>query len=98
MQTSIDMRDRRAISEGEHMAACGTAPRSIKRAMTREGTGAVSTGKFSTIDDVADLLGVSTRTVRRSIDRKQLVAHKFGRAVRIAESDLRAFIATHRDP
>ena len=52
--------------------------------------------KFFTIADVAERLGVSTRTVRRSIDRNELVAHQFGRAVRIAESDTKAFIAKHR--
>jgi excisionase family DNA binding protein len=52
--------------------------------------------KFFTIDDVAASLDVSTRTVRRSIDHKKLVAHKFGGAVRIAEGDLKAFIARHR--
>lgn len=57
---------------------------------------AAGTGKFHTIDSVADLLAVSTRTVRRAIDREELVAHKFGRAVRIAESDLKAFVARHR--
>lgn len=64
--------------------------------VTREGAGAVSSGKFYTVDDVAGLLSISTRTVRRLIDRKELVAHKLGRAVRIAESDLNAFLARHR--
>lgn len=51
---------------------------------------------FYTIKDVADLLAVSTRTVRRSIDRSELSAHDFGRSVRIAENDLKNFIARHR--
>jgi excisionase family DNA binding protein len=62
----------------------------------REGAIAVNIGKFYCIDEVAELLGVSTRTVRRSIERKELIAHKIGRAVRIAEPDLKAFIARHR--
>ena len=52
--------------------------------------------KFFTIAEVAERLGVATRTVRRWIDRSELVAHDFGRAVRIAESDLKAFLAGHR--
>ena len=52
--------------------------------------------KFHTLNEVADLLEVSTRTVRRSIDRNELVAHYFGSAVRISESDLKAFIDQHR--
>jgi excisionase family DNA binding protein len=51
---------------------------------------------FHTIEAVAGLLAVSTRTVHRSIRRNELAAHKFGRAVRIADSDLGAFIAQRR--
>ena len=54
--------------------------------------------KFFTISEVAERLGVATRTVRRWINSGDLVAHHFGTAVRIAESDLKAFIARHRDP
>ena len=52
--------------------------------------------RFYTIAEVAKLLAVSSRTIRRAIDRKELVAHHFRKAVRIAESDLRAFIASRR--
>jgi excisionase family DNA binding protein len=54
--------------------------------------------KFFTINEVAELLVVSPRTVRRWIKGGDLVAHRFGTAVRIAESDLKAFIAHRRDP
>ena len=53
---------------------------------------------FFTIAEVAEFVEVVPRTVRRWIERKKLVAHHFGTVVRIAESDLRAFIARHRDP
>ena len=53
--------------------------------------------KFFAIHEVAEQLGVSTRTVRRWIENMELVAHRFGRAVRIAERDLQAFVAMHRD-
>jgi excisionase family DNA binding protein len=53
--------------------------------------------KFFAIHEVAEQLGVSTRTVRRWIESMELVAHRFGRAVRIAERDLQAFVAMHRD-
>ena len=53
--------------------------------------------KFYTVDQVAEDLNVSPRSVRRWIKRKTLVAHHFGAAVRIAESDLKAFIARQRD-
>jgi excisionase family DNA binding protein len=53
--------------------------------------------KFLAIPEVAEQLGVSTRTVRRWIENLELIAHRFGHAVRISERDLRAFIAMHRD-
>jgi excisionase family DNA binding protein len=51
---------------------------------------------FFTVPDVAEHLGVSARTVRRWIEGQQLVAHHLGRAVRISEQDLRAFLAARR--
>jgi excisionase family DNA binding protein len=53
--------------------------------------------QFFTIAEVAEMLRVCTRTVRRWIDSDQLVAHRPGGVVRIAENDLRAFLALHRD-
>ena len=52
--------------------------------------------KFFTIAEIAERLGVSTRTVRRWIRSGDLVAHRFGGIVRISEKDLRAFLALHR--
>ena len=54
--------------------------------------------RFFTVAAVAALLAVSVRTVRRWIRRGDLIAHRFGTAVRIAESDLRVFIGRQRDP
>lgn len=51
--------------------------------------------KFYTVDQVADALSVSPRSVRRWIKSGKLVAHRFGGAVRIAANDLKAFIAQH---
>jgi excisionase family DNA binding protein len=53
--------------------------------------------QFFTIAEVAECVDVSTRSVRRWIKSGDLVAHHFGAAVRIAESDFRAFLAMHRD-
>jgi excisionase family DNA binding protein len=53
--------------------------------------------RFFTIAEVAERLCVSTRTVRRWIEAGDLIAHRPGRVVRIAESDLRAFLALHRE-
>jgi excisionase family DNA binding protein len=53
--------------------------------------------KFLTIAQVAEILQVATRTVRRRIAAGELVAHRSGGVVRIAEADLRAFLAVHRE-
>jgi excisionase family DNA binding protein len=53
--------------------------------------------RFFTISDVAESLRVSMRTVRRWIDTGQLVAHRFKGVLRIADGDLRAFLAEHRE-
>jgi excisionase family DNA binding protein len=60
-------------------------------------TGRASAQKFFTIDQIADALNVSKRTVRRWIKDGKLVAHRFGMAVRIAADDFAAFVAVHRD-
>ena len=52
---------------------------------------------FFTIAEVAEHLHVSGRTVRRWIEAGTLVAHRVGGIVRIAEADLRAFLALHRE-
>jgi excisionase family DNA binding protein len=53
--------------------------------------------QFFTIAETASMLAVNARTVRRRIASGELVVHHFGTAVRIADSDLRAFLAIHRD-
>ena len=39
------------------------------------------------------MLKVSPKTVRRWIDRQRLPAHRFGHQLRVADADLRAFVA-----
>jgi excisionase family DNA binding protein len=54
--------------------------------------------KFYTVKQVAEALDVDPRTVRRWIASNTLAVHRFGRrSVRIAEADLKAFLALHRD-
>jgi excisionase family DNA binding protein len=53
--------------------------------------------KFFTIAEVAERLRVSIRTIRRWIESGDLIAHRRGGIVRVAESDLRAFLAIHRE-
>jgi excisionase family DNA binding protein len=53
--------------------------------------------RYFTINAVAETLDVCTRTVRRWIANGNLVAHRVGGVVRIAEDDLGAFLAQHRE-
>ena len=52
--------------------------------------------KYHSINAVAEALDVSPRTVRRWIANGDLVAHRVGGVVRVAEGDLWAFLALHR--
>jgi excisionase family DNA binding protein len=51
---------------------------------------------FSTVAEVAGELNVSTKYVRRAIDRGDLPIYQFGRAIRIAPDDKEQFIRRHR--
>jgi excisionase family DNA binding protein len=51
---------------------------------------------FYTVENVAKLLNVCVRTVRRRIDSGVLVAHDFFGIIRIADSDLHDFIDRSR--
>ena len=55
-----------------------------------------TTRRFYTIDEVAGILNVHPRTVRRYIDCGDLKSHKMGRSVRISDDDLRAYTALRR--
>jgi excisionase family DNA binding protein len=52
--------------------------------------------KFYTIQEISDSLDVCPRTVRRWIDSRELIAHGLGRLVRVADDDLRIFLARRR--
>ena len=49
------------------------------------------------IEQVADLLNVSTKTVRRLIENEQLRFHRIGRIIRISREDLRAYLNATRE-
>jgi len=54
------------------------------------------TERLLTVDQAAELLGTGPRFVRRLIEERRITYHKVGRHVRIAESDLLAFVAMGR--
>ncbi len=49
------------------------------------------------VSEVAELLRVSTKTVRRWIERQELRTHRLGRQLRVAEEDLAAFLGRRRE-
>jgi excisionase family DNA binding protein len=53
--------------------------------------------RFFTIAEIAEQLGVSTKTVGRWIANDELVAHRLGGSVRVSETDLDLFLAARRD-
>jgi excisionase family DNA binding protein len=56
----------------------------------------IKVGRFLTVAEAADELCISPKHLRRAIDRGDLPTHRFGRAVRIARTDLEQFINCHR--
>jgi excisionase family DNA binding protein len=53
--------------------------------------------RFHTVSEIAELLKVSQRTVRRWISTEDLAVHRLGRSVRVLDADLRAFLASRRE-
>jgi excisionase family DNA binding protein len=51
--------------------------------------------EFYTIKEIADCVDASTRTVRRWIEKKLLVAHRINGLIRVSEADFRTFLAAH---
>ena len=50
---------------------------------------------FLTIDEIAQRLKVSTKTVRRWIDRGELRVYRLGGQIRVSEEDLFLFMNKH---
>jgi len=51
---------------------------------------------FYTIKDIAERWDVTDRTVQRTIERGDLVAHRFGGSVRVSGEDLFTYEAARR--
>ena len=46
---------------------------------------------FFTLADIADRFDVNVRTVRRWVGADELIAHRFGRQLRVSAEDLKTF-------
>jgi excisionase family DNA binding protein len=66
---------------------CATPPRP---------TTACRLPRLLAVNEVAALLQVSSKTVRRWIERQELRTYRLGRQLRVAEEDLTAFLAQRR--
>ncbi len=53
--------------------------------------------RMLSLREVADVLGVSLATVRRRIAEGSLSIYRIGRAVRVSEADLAAFLGSNRE-
>jgi excisionase family DNA binding protein len=74
------------------VAKAGAVGFEVRRRRNRE-----NPVNFFTIGEVAERLHVSARTVRRWIEAGDLIVHRIGGIVRIADGDLRAFLALCRE-
>ena len=72
-------------------------PRQCAHAERRSEREWVEDEKYYTVEEVADILNVSPRTVRRWVRSKVVKSYKFGAARRIASSGLQALIARSCD-
>ena len=70
-----------------------------RRGASRPGALRPSMSRLSpmlTVADAAGLLSVSSKTVRRLIEREALSAHRIGSGLRISEADLRDYLRGSR--
>jgi excisionase family DNA binding protein len=49
-----------------------------------------------TIEEAAEVMGMSTRYVRRLVAERRIAFHKLGRSVRIARADIDAYVEAGR--
>jgi excisionase family DNA binding protein len=56
-----------------------------------------SSPRFYTIEQIAECVAASERSVRRWIKNKLLIRHRINGLVRISEADFLAFLAARRD-
>jgi excisionase family DNA binding protein len=52
--------------------------------------------RFYNVKEIAQQIGVSTKTIRRWFERGELHFHRLGRQLRVTEEDLLTSLAKHR--
>jgi excisionase family DNA binding protein len=89
IETNAPARDHRAM---ESSSAQRPRRRRAEVAATRHKAVAASDNPMHTVAHIAQRDGVSTRHIRRQIKSKKLMVHRFGRAIRISESDYQDYL------
>ena len=71
-----------------HLSERQSSAEMVQKQMTRS----LPQPEMLTVEQVANSLNVSTKTIRRMIQSEVLRHHRIGRAVRISTEDLRAYV------
>jgi excisionase family DNA binding protein len=92
-----DRMPRYHLISGNHKdpAIGSVTARQTEESDVAHGTSSAASPRFYSIKEVADFLGVSTRTIRRWRKSGELGDHRFGGVVRISHDDLQDFISRH---
>jgi len=77
-------------TEGPVSSSCSDPPRTGRRRTSE-------IPKFLTVQQVAECVEASTRTVRRWIKKKLLIAHRMNGLLRVSDADFQKFLDDHRD-
>ena len=87
---------REAIAEVAVTASAGVGATAIRgeKSMSSPSRQSGRAARFLSIREVAAYCAVSEKTVRRWIDRRQLLAHQLGRQWRIAPEEIERFLLT----
>jgi excisionase family DNA binding protein len=94
---NLPLRPEPGLQHGPRVAGAKGGPRSERAAGRLPKPVSPALPEFHTVDEVADRLQLSPRHIRRLIDRGVIPIHRFGRAVRIADDDLRRYLASTRE-
>jgi excisionase family DNA binding protein len=78
-----------------HVKLLATSP-GLPKTTTTARYQTMSKDTYFTVTEVAERLRVSTRHIRRAIANHELVAHHFGRVVRISSAELERFERVNR--
>ena len=89
-------RRRGSASPTAKLSVAESASQSPRRAIAQIRVGRPHS-RLRTIDETAEILNVSSRTVRRLNESGALPVHRIGRSVRISDADIAQLMTASRD-